>query len=530
MHTHPIPARAVSVMREPARHAHAQESAELFEMQGVPGFMVFHCERLCADLSPKSCGANYASPRNAACVSCSVGQRHHAEHGAPEKRFRPTTLDASHEAHIVERQIGENLKRRHALNTTGGETSALDCIRCGTSSATNERYIGKVRLVGRTRCISCYNREREYRLGFNAKGRPVKKIAGKLFATRLIVVENGSMNRLDIGLSTGIEEAKRHADRIYPNARLVGAYVSGEYHPVIEPYGEGFTAPKIGKPRKDIAGQRVGRLVAKEYVGGGRWRCTCDCGRESMAYLSDLMRGTVSCGCYRDNLLRLGRDYADVAGKVINGMTAERYLGRSTWAWVAECGCKRVMTLWRAKHRGPFPCRKHDTEPATAIEAIETPSPMPAPAATAPAPRKLAVGARFGSLALRRDVGRQKWLCACDCGRSTTVHATMLRGGQASCGCVGRTQNPAKNRAETAQKPAVAAVRAGVEIGYWRALQPVRGSLWRWKCTCGTVRTIDASTIKKAPRHCGCGGARKVEVEAPGLNYPGFVATIGALK
>lgn len=49
----------------------------------------------------------------------------------------------------------------------------------------------------------------------------------------------------------------------------------------------------------DIRGQKFGRLLAVEYVGDGRWKCKCDCGRESTASVSVLRKGrTVSCGCF----------------------------------------------------------------------------------------------------------------------------------------------------------------------------------------------------------------------------------------
>lgn len=53
----------------------------------------------------------------------------------------------------------------------------------------------------------------------------------------------------------------------------------------------------------DIAGQKFGRLMAVEFVSGSRnvrsrWRCTCECGKESLATSTALRTGdTVSCGC-----------------------------------------------------------------------------------------------------------------------------------------------------------------------------------------------------------------------------------------
>lgn len=55
---------------------------------------------------------------------------------------------------------------------------------------------------------------------------------------------------------------------------------------------------------KDLRGQRFGRLVAVEYVlcttrkPRGRWRCTCDCGGQTLVRSDCLVQGvTRSCGC-----------------------------------------------------------------------------------------------------------------------------------------------------------------------------------------------------------------------------------------
>ena len=54
--------------------------------------------------------------------------------------------------------------------------------------------------------------------------------------------------------------------------------------------------------RNDLKGQRFGRLVALEPVAEAgkrlRWRCRCDCGRETLVQVGELMNGnTRSCGC-----------------------------------------------------------------------------------------------------------------------------------------------------------------------------------------------------------------------------------------
>jgi len=62
---------------------------------------------------------------------------------------------------------------------------------------------------------------------------------------------------------------------------------------------------KKGRKFKDIAGQRYGRLVAKEFVrrenGMTYWKCKCDCGNDFIVNYANLTHGaTKSCGCIRN--------------------------------------------------------------------------------------------------------------------------------------------------------------------------------------------------------------------------------------
>ena len=59
----------------------------------------------------------------------------------------------------------------------------------------------------------------------------------------------------------------------------------------------------------DLTGQRFGRLTVLEKVPSkntnARWRCLCDCGKETTALGTTLRRGeTKSCGCYRSDYWR----------------------------------------------------------------------------------------------------------------------------------------------------------------------------------------------------------------------------------
>lgn len=47
--------------------------------------------------------------------------------------------------------------------------------------------------------------------------------------------------------------------------------------------------------RYDVQGERFGKLVAIEHVGYGKWRCKCDCGKETIARVGP-RHGAKSCG------------------------------------------------------------------------------------------------------------------------------------------------------------------------------------------------------------------------------------------
>lgn len=104
----------------------------------TPGLRYFSCDRLRANLSTASCSAMWRQANHGGdherevCVNCPIGAKHAGARDASLSALR------------------------------GSRT----CCRCHTPA---------LRLIGGMRCVSCYNREREFLRGCNAKGtRPVK--------------------------------------------------------------------------------------------------------------------------------------------------------------------------------------------------------------------------------------------------------------------------------------------------------------------------------------------------------------------
>lgn len=95
--------------------------------------------------------------------------------------------------------------------------------------------------------------------------------------------------------------------------------------------------------KRDLTGQRFGRLVVIEHAGRKRtenvWRCKCDCGRETDVLTGLLVHGkTRSCGCLQDETRR-----RDITGQTRGHLTAlhptgEKKNGETVWLWRCDCG------------------------------------------------------------------------------------------------------------------------------------------------------------------------------------------------
>lgn len=93
---------------------------------------------------------------------------------------------------------------------------------------------------------------------------------------------------------------------------------------------------------KNLAGQRFGRLTAKDYLGHGRWHCVCDCGntRDVPGYAITLGR-IVECqtcsgtGGMRKRGPKRTTDYTGVRFGKLEG---QKYLGDKVWLFRCDCG------------------------------------------------------------------------------------------------------------------------------------------------------------------------------------------------
>lgn len=111
-------------------------------------------------------------------------------------------------------------------------------------------------------------------------------------------------------------------------------------------------------------------------------------------------------------------------------------------------------------------------------------------------------GKRFGRLiAVERvvpDKGRAKWLCGCDCGKTTLISISKLNSGSnTSCGC--------RKHIRDTRFQDISGQRFGMLLVVERAESRETKTWWKCQCDCGKLKEISASHLKKGnTKSCGC--------------------------
>lgn len=163
---------------------------------------LFHCTRLHSDITPAACGKRHAAQNDYPCADCPTGALHAA-------------------------QFGERV-------TTGKTRPSIPrpCNRCGRPG---------FRLISGRLCPSCWNREREWRIGQNRKGgRPTIRLVEY---EALVVAPGGLVTRPHSGmaaqelgggdfeirmLALDEIEVKRTISSIWPGAEIVAVGPTGK--------------------------------------------------------------------------------------------------------------------------------------------------------------------------------------------------------------------------------------------------------------------------------------------------------------
>ena len=186
----------------------------------------------------------------------------------------------------------------------------------------------------------------------------------------------------------------------------------------------------------------------------------------------------------------------DLTGKRFGRLVALEKLkkGRRTF-WRCQCDCGNehevVMDLLRTGKTKSCGCLRRETTAKTRLV-------------------KEKVGTRFGKLVVLKasdELSQRyaKWLCQCDCGKTTTVSGKALRNGNTqSCGC-GIAEGITRAHAIDV---------TGQRFGRLVAVEPVVGARfkngkakrrWRFECDCGGEAITTVAQVRFGmTRSCGC--------------------------
>ena len=174
--------------------------------------------------------------------------------------------------------------------------------------------------------------------------------------------------------------------------------------------------------RKDLTGQRFGRLIVIEYSGNSKWICQCDCGTITKPIYGQSLKGgkTKSCGC----LLKEAsseRNKKDLQNMTFGELTVVKECGRDAYSniiWECKCECGNITyVVTRDLLNGHTTSCGHCND--------------------------IKIGDKFGRLTILdkhgidKNSGKTVWSCKCDCGNTKFVIGSELKSGHTkSCGCL----------------------------------------------------------------------------------------------
>ena len=172
----------------------------------------------------------------------------------------------------------------------------------------------------------------------------------------------------------------------------------------------------------------------RSVPGSIYWDCLCECGTKKTYDGKSIRSGhTLSCGCYKRDLLKHQADKDNLIGKKFNKLTVIKQIenpNKSTGRmWLCQCECGNfTRALTRDLNNGKMKsCGCWRKEQASLIHRVEI------------------TGQRFGKLVVIKYIDsiksggsfRRRYLCQCDCGNQTIVSTTdLLSGATRSCGCL----------------------------------------------------------------------------------------------
>lgn len=168
--------------------------------------------------------------------------------------------------------------------------------------------------------------------------------------------------------------------------------------------------------RKNLIGERFGRLLVVDHFEKKYWNCLCDCGVEKNVREDSLEKGTTrSCGCLKreEVIKRSKNNYKDLVGKKFTRLTVIKWLGGGKWQCKCDCGNDKIASTCNLNFGGVKSCGclcRRNEEDLT--------------------------GKQFGLLTVVEQISNGTLKCVCRCGNNKIVATYRLKKGHIkSCGC-----------------------------------------------------------------------------------------------
>lgn len=155
--------------------------------------------------------------------------------------------------------------------------------------------------------------------------------------------------------------------------------------------------------------------------------------------------------------------------------------------WLCQCECGNIVSMSSSA------LIQHGTKSCGCIKHRQSPTLIDL------------TGQKFGKLtAIRKDKpskdGKSKWICQCECGRTTSISSDRLCNGKSkSCGC---------------SKRQMKYDLTGQEFGYLLVIERVineniKSNETRWKClcrNCGRIVEVSSYLLRNSDPygHCNC--------------------------
>lgn len=228
--------------------------------------------------------------------------------------------------------------------------------------------------------------------------------------------------------------------------------------------------------RSDLTGMKFGKWTvlgpAENYTckDGYKWTCQCECGTIRDVQRGNLMTGDqTSCGCdsNKDQLV-------DLTGQKFKKLTVIQYdKQRKKWLCQCECGNTVYKRSWDLRNGKATTC---GCVKGGAFRRADL------------------LGVKCGHLIPTKYLGKNRWECQCDCGKTCIKTTVALHKPEISCGCQMGRFNRKYSIGDKVGKLTVVGIKANG--GYL------------CKCECGNEEEVQAEKMQRTGECSKCTSKR----------------------